>query len=124
MKVWVFIVDHSGGTEFSVHTSKAAADAANFAYCSQWWDKEFDGPRPPDDELVAAYWERQSERGDEWHVLDECDLTGDLTFPPVFIPENSRGVKPGYYTRPDIVRLLRKHSIDQPAVAFIADMLE
>jgi hypothetical protein len=43
---------------------------------------------------------------------------------PIFIPENEYEVKPGYYTRPDIVRLLRKHHTNPKAVHFIADMME
>lgn len=43
---------------------------------------------------------------------------------PTFIPENEHGVKPGYYTKPDIVRLLRRHNTDSQAVHFIADMME
>lgn len=43
---------------------------------------------------------------------------------PIFIPDNDHGVKPGYYTIPDIVRLLRKHHVDPNAVHFIADMME
>ncbi|WP_024516985.1 hypothetical protein [Bradyrhizobium sp. Tv2a-2] len=124
MKVWVLIIDHRHGTDFSVHTSQASAEAANFAYCDQNWSQEFSEDRPADDDLARVYWERQSQRGDEWHVLDEAELTGDLTVPPIMVPANHHGVKPGFYTRPDIVRLLKKHSIDQPAVAFIADCME
>lgn len=43
---------------------------------------------------------------------------------PTFIPENQHGVKPGYYTRPDIVVLLRKHHTNPNSVHFIADMME
>jgi hypothetical protein len=124
MKVWVLIIDTKHGTDVSAHASKPAADRALFNYCDQFWSQEFSEDRPDDDNLVRAYWDRQSERGEDWYKLEECEVDGNTTVPPVFIPENSRGVKPGYYTRPDIVRLLRKHSIDQPAVAFIADMLE
>jgi hypothetical protein len=41
-----------------------------------------------------------------------------------FIPENKLGVKPGYCTRPDIVRLLRMHRMYPERIEFIANMME
>jgi hypothetical protein len=41
-----------------------------------------------------------------------------------FVPENKHGVKPGFYTRPDIVRLLRLHRMYPDRIQFIADMME
>jgi hypothetical protein len=125
MKVWVVTIDHKHGTDSEVHASKASAEAALWGYCDEWWENEFHGvPRPSDDKLVEAYWNRMSERGEEWHTLEECEIKGDVRMPPIFIPENERGVKPGYYTRPDIVRLLRLHKMYPERVQFIADMME
>ena len=124
MKVWVLIIDHKHGTDASVHVSRPAANKALFDYCNEWWPHEFEGSKPPDDELVSEYWDHMSNRGEEWHCIEECEVVGDVSIPPVFIPTNANGVKPGYYTRRDIVELLRKHAEEPNAVYFIADMLE
>ncbi len=34
------------------------------------------------------------------------------------------GIRPGYYTRNQVVALLREHKDDPDAIQFIADMLE
>src|SRR5690242_20173653 len=64
-KVWVLVVDQKHGTEITVHRTQEGAGKAIFAYCDQFWAQQFAEDRPPDDELVRVYWDRQSERGDE-----------------------------------------------------------
>lgn len=125
MKVWVLVIDHKHGTDVSGHASRSAADKANLEYCDEWWGREFpDSEKPPEDALAKEYWRRMSDGGEEWHMLEEREVIGDITIPPVFIPENRRGVKPGYCTRPDIVRLLRMHRMYPERIHFIADMME
>lgn len=124
MKVWVLTIDDKSGTDVSVHLSRAEADAANFNYCDRSWSEHFSEERPPADRLVRTYWEGQSLRGEDWHRIDECETKGDTSVPPIFVPTNPHGVKPGYYTRPDIVRLLRMHKMFPERVQFIADMME
>lgn len=121
MKVWVFVVDHRHGTNVSVHPSKEAADAANQSYCDEWFENEFGSETKPPlgHELASRYWDLQSDRGEEWHMIEECEVT-DLQFPPILITQNHYGVKPGFYTRPDIVRLLHLHAASMLAVRFIA----
>jgi hypothetical protein len=80
-------------------------------------------------------------RGDgEWWVTTEDDvvayaargneqakatmIAGALNASTTFVPANRFGVKPGYHTRPDIVRLLRLHRMFPERVQFIADMME
>lgn len=78
-KVWVFIVDRKGGTDVSVHATELDADAANWRYCDQFWHDEFgkDTPKPATaEEVVDEYWQRMSERGEEWHMLEECEIEG------------------------------------------------
>ncbi|WP_439398545.1 hypothetical protein ACRQ5Q_14660 [Bradyrhizobium sp. PMVTL-01] len=120
MKVWVLIIDHRHGTDVTVHASKLEADAIMYAYCDKWWEREYpDEPRPDDSKLVARYWERQSDQGEESYLLEEREIN-DLQFPPILITENPYGVKPGFYTRPDIVRLLKLHAASVLAVRLIA----
>jgi len=42
----------------------------------------------------------------------------------LYIPENECGIREGYYTIQDLVKLLRERCGDRDAVHFIADMLE
>ncbi|UGY23805.1 hypothetical protein HU675_0038640 [Bradyrhizobium septentrionale] len=70
--VWVLVIDNRSGTHVDAFKTKEAADAALFDYCDEWWDQEFGAhSRPADDQLVKTYWERESARGEEWHVLQE-----------------------------------------------------
>ncbi|MBR0693634.1 hypothetical protein [Bradyrhizobium lablabi] len=125
MKVYVLVIDHKHGTEVSAFASRAAADQEVQRYCDEQWPLEFpDVDRPDDAELIAEYWHLMTERGEEWHLIEECEVVGNVSIPPIFIPENSHRVKPGYYTRPDVVRLLRLHRNNSDAILFIADMLE
>ncbi|SHG87828.1 hypothetical protein [Bradyrhizobium erythrophlei] len=72
-RVWVLVIDHKHGTTVTAHPSRAAADGAVHDHCDEWWDHEFGAEtRPADDELVSRYWEKMSERGEEWHVIEEC----------------------------------------------------
>lgn len=74
-KVWVLVIDHKHGTVVTAHSSRAALDDELHDYCAEFWEREF-GPeeRPADSELVERYWERMSERGEEWHVVEECEV--------------------------------------------------
>ena len=59
----------------------------------------------------------------QWNAFTpqrRAELFGQRTF----IPENSHGIKTGYYSDGDIVRLLRKHKREPRTVQFIADMME
>jgi hypothetical protein len=59
------------------------------------------------------------------HALAEIErLQQAANFGTTFIPENPHGVKPGYCTRPDIVRLLRMHRMYPERIEFIANMME
>ena len=75
--VWVLTCDHRHGTDVSAHRSEADAIAASADWARQWWG-EIDDSRDPatmtDADVSAAYWEYQSERGDEWHLISECPL--------------------------------------------------
>lgn len=75
--VWVLVIDNEGGTNVETFSTKEAADKRLFDYCDEWWDQEFGADvRPPDDDLVEAYWARMSDGGNEWHVLEECKVKG------------------------------------------------
>jgi hypothetical protein len=77
LKVWVLIVDHKHGTNVTAHPTREAAESANRDYCDEWWDREFGAEtRPSGDQIAAEYWRRMSERGEEWHLIEECELKG------------------------------------------------
>jgi hypothetical protein len=74
-KVWVLVIDHKHGTNVSTHPSRADLDAALYNYCDEWWDREFGAEtRPADDKLVSRYWDKMNESGEEWHVIEECEV--------------------------------------------------
>jgi hypothetical protein len=66
--------------------------------------------------------------GDKTEKIDlsrgETKIKPRLGPGPTLIPENRHGVKPGFYTRPDIARLLRLHAGYPHRICFIADMME
>jgi hypothetical protein len=75
MKVYVLVIDHKHGTDVSAYATEEKLNAALFAYCDQWWDREYGSEdRPPNNKLVTTYWERMSIDGDEWHVIEECEI--------------------------------------------------
>jgi len=84
-KAWVLVIDHKHGANVTAHPSRAALDAELFQYCDTSWDTEFTEPRPAYDELVARYWEKMSEGGEEWHLIEECEIDGGAGKPAVSI---------------------------------------
>jgi hypothetical protein len=75
MTVWVAAIEHSSGTNITVHTDEAGARAQVAAYARRWWDQEMVPDVAPDDEdeLVETYFERMFERG-ESYVVDSSLL--------------------------------------------------
>lgn len=142
MKIWILCTTVPNDPEPcwpQVFTSEAAADAAFETAMRGEWEAAgiedehgnklpFPGdPEEAHDQIKDHYLYCGSELWGQWEITaHEIDVkAGDaIKSNTTFIPVNEHGVKPGYYTRPDIVRLLRLHCEDAPAVHFIADMME
>jgi hypothetical protein len=68
---FVAVYEHRRGTDVSVFTSQDKAYGWRKSLASDYWEAEFDGPRPPDDEIGDAYFERIS---DEYFSVHTCTL--------------------------------------------------
>ncbi|SHG88333.1 hypothetical protein [Bradyrhizobium erythrophlei] len=137
----VFIVQgdhfHVPGRPMTAHATKAGADkvAAGlvndlFAWIEQPQDAK---PETWEADLLRARKARADQMGcdldqlgdddgDVW--ITQLEVDGTPSAAPTFVPTNRHGVKPGFYTRPDIVRLLRLHKMYPERIQFIADMME
>ena len=76
--VWVGVIDHRQGTDLYASATEAGIWAQLAAWVrEQWPDCGPDETMPEDNfELVDAYFEFQSERGDEWRRVEEIPLEG------------------------------------------------
>lgn len=76
MKIYVACIDHRYGTDMYADRTEEGLYAKLSLFCRQWW--ETDGPKgepaPDNRELVQAYFEHQSERGEEWYRTDEIEI--------------------------------------------------
>jgi len=61
--VWVLLLNHKHGTDYSVHDSEKSAMMALADYCREWWDEAMerrDDERlapDADNEVIAEYFE-------------------------------------------------------------------
>lgn len=76
MKVYVGVIDHKHGTDIYAAKTQDGLYSQLAAFCREWWKNDGpEGEAPPSDrELVSAYFEYQSERGEEWHRTEEIEL--------------------------------------------------
>lgn len=59
MMVWAATIEHKGGTNLYLESSKSALDSTIFAFVCYWWDTEFETPIPENkDDAIAEYFER------------------------------------------------------------------
>lgn len=149
MRIWVLstcIPDENEPCLPSVFATEVEAEAEFTRIMRGEWDSFTDwngddGPTkwPGDPRLAQDIMAKASPTWGRWeiteHNIEASEVTEaiesareferDAKAPrTTFIPVNDHGVKPGYYTIPDIVRLLRKHHANPKAVHFIADMME
>ncbi len=74
-KVFVLVIDNDSGLSSSVHTTRAGADLALFAYVSNNWESEMRLCMPLDNaEAVQAYFNR--DEGDDRAEIEECEVEG------------------------------------------------
>ena len=77
--VWVGVVDHKHGTNIYAATTDDGVYGQVADYCREWWSREMPegSPAPTglaDYEVVRAYFDAQSEHGDEWHLIEPVPL--------------------------------------------------
>ncbi len=73
MKVYVLVIDNRHGTTIDAFDSQEKLDACLADYCADSWT--WDDPCPEDREaMIEAYWERQSNYGEEWHKTEQFNF--------------------------------------------------
>ena len=76
IKVWTGAIDCKyGGTQLYAAPNEAALYAQMAVFCTEYWQETGDDKAPDPNlsprEIVEHYFQVQSERGDEWHVVEE-----------------------------------------------------
>lgn len=90
--IWAAAVDSEHCTLLFAATTEAAIYAALADYCRQWWETDGPGRRAikpelpfdlSDREVVEAYFQYQTECGDEWYVVEETPLVTEAVPVPL-----------------------------------------
>ena len=76
IKIWTGAIDCKyGGTQLYAATTEAALYAQMAVFCTEYWQETGDDKAPDPNlsprEIVEHYFQVQSERGDEWHAVEE-----------------------------------------------------
>lgn len=74
----VVVIEHKHGTDAWVCNSEEAAEALLTDWAWYWWDNEFDEPRPPIEDIKDEYFDRMSEKRNDWEsyiILDNVKTT-------------------------------------------------
>ena len=72
--VFVCIYEHKYGTDTTVYASLAGAESYRKQIAVESWENMFDAPKPADNEIADAYWQRMSESGREWFGINETEV--------------------------------------------------
>jgi hypothetical protein len=75
-QIWVAAIDHKYGTDLYASTTEAGIYPQLAEYCREYWDQ--DGPNEPipadDREIVGAYFDYQSDHGNESYIIEKVEL--------------------------------------------------
>lgn len=131
MKVWVLstcIPDENEPCLPSVFATQEAADTQFAEFMRSEWEhngaEDEDGKRKPFPDDPNEAHDIMSENNPDWGRYEISCHEIEAQFPPILITENRDGVKPGFYTRPDIVRLLKLHAKNPNGIALIASAMD
>lgn len=72
--VIVCVWDHKSGTDIAAFATWKAAQAWKDHIGETWFEKEFPDEEKPKTDVGDRYFELMGDYGDEWFIMEECDV--------------------------------------------------